>query len=167
MMWSKLRQKIKEFITPELRDRIDIHCTCYREAHDDHGEVWITLDKEKIFDGGYWHWYMTYMPKELLTEFEIQHGFHRDFYNVEIESKEVENIMKLGVHETSHITQVLGNYINTPIEESLKSNNPIYLAFAIIDRRLGKKRFQEMKLDDNEHPLIKIFYDIRKESFHL
>lgn len=55
MMWSKLRKKIKEFFAPELRERIDVHLTYYHDAHDDDGEVWITLDGKKIFGGGYYH----------------------------------------------------------------------------------------------------------------
>jgi hypothetical protein len=167
MMWSKLRKKFKEFITPDLRKRIDVHCTCYHDAHDDYGEAWITLDGKKIFGGGYYHWYMTPIPSqtELLKEFSIGHGFHEDFYNAHIRTREVEEIMKSGVQETSHITKNIGNYINTPFDEALKSNNPIYKAFAMIDRRLGKRRFDNIKLEVYEHPLVIIFYNLRKQCF--
>lgn len=75
MMWSKLRQRIKGIITQELRDRIDIHCTCYHDAHDENGEVWITLDGNKVFGGGYYHWYLTPIPHELLSVFQFNMVF--------------------------------------------------------------------------------------------
>lgn len=75
MMWSKLRKKFKGFITPDLRERIDVHLTCYHDAHDDYGEAWITLDGKKIFGGGYYHWYVTPIPIEPLKEFSI-HTMH-------------------------------------------------------------------------------------------
>ncbi len=165
MMWSQLKERIKEFITPQLQKRIDIYCTCYHEAHDDVGEVWITLDGNKIFGGGYYHWYVTPLPDKLIKEFIIKHGLHKDFTNAQVHSKEVEEIMKLGVQETAHITNALGNYLNTPFEKSLSSKNPIFKAFAFIDRRLGKRRFEQIALAENEHPLVKIFYDLRKECF--
>ena len=73
--------------------------------------------------------------------------------------------MDSGVQETSHITRNIGNYLNTPFEESLASNNPIYRAFALIDRRLGKRRFDGIQLAEYEHPLVIIFYELRKQCF--
>ncbi|OKP84086.1 hypothetical protein A3842_08440, partial [Paenibacillus sp. P3E] len=133
MDWSKLRVRIRALITPEIRKRIDIHETRYREAHDGYGEVWITLDGKKIFGGGYYHWYMNPLPEDIKL-FELHHGYHEDFYKSKIESEQVERIMNLGLHETSHITQNLRNYLNTPFTEIIDSNNPIYKAFGIIDK---------------------------------
>ncbi|ULO08515.1 hypothetical protein H1230_06825 [Paenibacillus sp. 19GGS1-52] len=163
MKWSKLRVNLKSFIIPELRDRIDFHLTCYHDAHDNYGEVWVTVDGEKIFGGGYYHWYVTPLLPELLSTFEIQHGFQGDFYKAKIENKNVEEIMNLGIHETSHITDNLFNYLNTPFEECINSNNPIYKAFSIIDRRLGKRRFKNIQIEDPAHPLVSALYKLRSE----
>lgn len=73
--------------------------------------------------------------------------------------------MELGVHETSHITKVLGNYLNVPYKDSLDSNNPIYKAFALIDKRLGKRRFMSIDNSNEKHPLVKLFYELRKDCF--
>lgn len=164
-MWSKLRVTLKDLITDELKDRIDIHLTRYHEAHDGYGEIWFTFDGKKIFGGGYYHWYVTEIPEELINTFEIQHDFHDDFYKTQIESKNVEQVMRMGIHETSHILVNLDNYINTPFVESLSSNNPIYKAFALIDRRLGRRRFNMITIEENEHPLVKTFYKLREECF--
>ena len=164
MDWSKLRVLIKDFIVPDLRQRIDIHETRYRKAHDGYGEVWITLDGEKISGGGYYHWYMSPLPVDD-ARLDIQYGHHEDFYKPKIESRHVEEIMRSGLHETSHITSNLRNYLSTPFEEILESNNPIYKAFGIVDRRLGRRRFNNIFLCNDEHPLVKKFYELRKELF--
>ncbi|WP_340401572.1 hypothetical protein [Paenibacillus sp. FSL H8-0079] len=164
MDWSKLRVMIREFITPGLKKRIDIHETRYREAHDGYGEAWITLDGKKIFGGGYYHWYMNELP-ENITLLELHHGYHEDFYKTHIRNDDVKTIMNMGLHETSHITENLRNYINTPFSEIMSSNNPIYKAFGIIDRRLGRRRFEKIVLNEDEHQLVKIFYELRKEQF--
>lgn len=164
MTWSKLRVQIKDFITLELRKRIDIHATRYHDAHDDQGEVWITVDGKKIFGGGYYHWYVNALPIEV-DQFDIQHGFHGDFFISSITSKEVKTIMDSGLHETSHITLILKKYLNTPFDEIVTSNNPIYKAFGIVDRRLGKRRFDLIRIDEELHPLVKMFYELRQETF--
>lgn len=164
MDWSKQRVLIRNFITPELKRRIDIHETRYHEAHDGYGEVWITLDGKKIFGGGYYHWYMNPLPEDVTLQ-QLYNGYHEDFYKTNIEIEQIERVMKLGLHETSHITINLRNYLNTPFNEIVKSNNPIYKAFGIIDRRLGRRSFQRIILSENEHPLVKLFYGLRKEQF--
>ncbi|NRD80846.1 hypothetical protein HPT25_26315 [Bacillus sp. BRMEA1] len=165
MMWSKLRKKIKEFFAPELRERIDVHLTCYHDAHDDVGEVWITLDGKKIFDGGYYHWYVTPFPSKADKVFANSNTFYKEAFKVQIKSQKVEEIYKLGIHDTYHITHNLWNYMNIPYEEILTSNNPIYKAFSLIDKRLGKRRFNKIKLNENEHPLVVLFYELRKKCF--
>lgn len=166
MPWSKLRANIREFITPELRKRIDIHATRYHEAHDHHGEAWITLNGKKIFGGGHYHWYLNPLTFEV-DDFEIQHGFHSDFFKSQIENESVKTIMNSGLHETRHITLNLKNYINTSFGEIIRSNNPIYKAFGIIDRRLGKERFKQIEISDSDHPLVQFFYELRKTTFGL
>ncbi|MHA6529407.1 SF0329 family protein [Paenibacillus sp. BAC0078] len=161
MDWSKQRVLIRSFITPDLKRRIDIHETRYHEAHDGFGEVWITLDGKKIFGGGYYHWHVNSLPEDAA----LQNGYHEDFYKTNIETEQIERVMKLGLHETSHITINLRKYLNTPFYEIMKSNNPIYKAFGIIDRRLGRRSFQRINLTENEHPLVKLFYELRKEQF--
>jgi hypothetical protein len=49
VQWSKLKLRIKSFIAPELRDRIDFHLTSYRKSHDGADKVWITIDGERVF----------------------------------------------------------------------------------------------------------------------
>ncbi|CUU48889.1 SF0329 family protein [Clostridium beijerinckii] len=167
MMWSKLRKEIRELITSELRQRIDIHCTCYHDAHDNYGEVWITLDGKKLFGGGHYYWYRIFQSsQEILSyDFALQHGGHQEFSKPKVESREVETLMRLGFNETGQITNSLENYINTPYEESLNSNNPIYKAFALVDKRLGKRRFLRIDITNEKHPLVKLFYKLRKECF--
>lgn len=59
MPWSKLRAKIREFICPELRDRIDFHVTSYRHSHDEAEKAWITVDGERVQTASWYRqqWY--------------------------------------------------------------------------------------------------------------
>lgn len=108
---------------------------------------------------------MTPFPSKSDNEFANSSAFYKETFDVQIKSQKVEDLLKLGIHDTYHITHNLWNYINTPYEEALVSNNLIYKAFSLIDRRLGKRRFDKIQLDENEHPLVSIFYILREQCF--
>lgn len=53
-------------------------------------------------------------------------------------------------------------YGSLSIEEALSSENILIRAFAMFDRRLGKRRLKDLRLtSENTHPLILEFYKIR------
>jgi len=55
-------------------------------------------------------------------------------------------------------------YLDSPIETSLASDDPIVKALAMFDRRLGKRRLQKLDLGETEHPMVKQFYMLRCEA---
>ena len=161
MKWSKLRKNIKEKIVPELCERVDFHVTKYRDAQYEIGEFWITVDKEKVFGGGTYHFI-----NKLTEDFQINGrkyfiDHNLEFTKVNIQDLDIINIMSCEIHDTTHFSGSLFNYLNTGIEESLKSKNPFFRAFALIDKRCGKRKLKEIKIDENEHKLIKLFYELR------
>ena len=54
-----------------------------------------------------------------------------------------------------------------PIREALESQDPLVRAFAIVDRRLGKRTIAKLELVDSEHSLVKVFYKLRLGSAHI
>ena len=44
MQWSRLKQQVKERLSPKLADRIDLHSAGYRWHHEADGRIWITVD---------------------------------------------------------------------------------------------------------------------------
>ena len=48
--WSKFKSQLQSLWSDPIKDRIDIHATVYRESHDSLGKIWITFDKEIIFE---------------------------------------------------------------------------------------------------------------------
>lgn len=56
----------------------------------------------------------------------------------------------------------LDQFLNSPIEENLKSENTIIKILCLIDRRVGKRTLQEMQKSIlEEHEIIRYFYRIR------
>jgi len=49
MQWSKLRSRMREFLAPDVRKRVDFHLTTYRKLSELASEFWVTIDGERIF----------------------------------------------------------------------------------------------------------------------
>ena len=151
MQWSKLKSRIKSFIAPELRDRIDFHLTSYRESHDGADKVWITIDGERVFD-------CKHYPHEWAADAAYADGLGGD----EIKSA----LADVGIHGPKDFGYAIRAYLDTPVDQALQSSDPLVRAFAIVDRRVGKRTLAKLDLSDCDHALINAFYNLRCGSAH-
>lgn len=95
--------------------------------------------------------YITVDGKEVFNMCTLK----RDYYRTPIEGtySQVEFI------ETVHL------YFNTPIEEAVKTHNPLVKLLLILDRRVGKRTLEKIKVNiENEEDIIKYFCELRYEA---
>jgi hypothetical protein len=149
MQWSKLKSRVKGLICPELRDRIDFHLTSYRESHDGADKVWITVDGKRVFS-------CKHYPREWAETAAFQSGLARD----EIKSA----LAKVEIHGPGDFGDAIRSYLDMPVTDALKSPDPIVQAFAIVDRRVGKRTLASLDVSESEHTLVKTFYRLRTAS---
>jgi hypothetical protein len=148
MQWSKLKSRIRDFICPELKDRINFHLTSYRESHDGADKVWILVDGEKIFS-------FSHYPYEWAEA---------EFYHKGLDTGQVREVLQTNeIHRPKDFGDAMREYLDLPISEALESSNPIIKAFALIDRRTGKRTVEKIDISDSEHTLVKTFYELRRE----
>ena len=152
MQWSKLKTRIKSFICPELKRRIDFFVTSYRESHDGADKVWITVDREKLFE-------CKHYPFEWAEAEAYHSGLRKEQVKVHLADKEV--------HSPGNFGNAMRVYLELPIEEALKSSDPLVKAFAIVDRRLGKRTLAKLEMSESEHSLVRAFYELRCASRHI
>jgi len=152
MQWSKLKTRIKALICPELSKRLDFHITSYRESHDGVEKAWVTLDGEKIFNCGHYAYEFTYAE---------------GYYSGLVGSELVSWLEGQEIHSPKYLVESLRAYLDTSIEDALQSTNPFIKALAIIDRRVGKRRLDQMKVEESEHSLVKRFYELRYGIHHV
>jgi hypothetical protein len=149
MLWSKLKTRFRALICDELRDRLDFHLTSYRESHDGAGEIWITLDGEKIYSCG--HYKFEYAERE-----GYYAGLAGEELRVWLAEKEI--------HSPGSFGTAMKDYLDMNSKDALASQDPFIRAFAIIDRRTGKRALDRLALRENEHSLVKMFYRLRIEA---
>jgi hypothetical protein len=164
MQWSKTKKQLKALICPELQDRVDFYVTRFREAHDQKGRAWITLDGEQVFDCGYYKWHLAvWKEKKRLIEESATKPVGKEYLH--FHQTACETVESNLILEERNFKDALTAYIDTPIKSALVSSNLLIRAFSFIDRRLGKRTFERISLADNEHPLVQTFYELRAGVF--
>ena len=149
MQWSKLKSRIKVLICPELKDRIDFHVTSYRRSHDGADKVWVTVDGGRVFACKHYR-----RDREMA---ELYSG------GMPIESAKA-FLRQVAIHGPGDFGDAMRAYLDLPIHDALESSDPLIKAFAIVDRRVGRKTIAKLDISASEHPLVRRFYELRRES---
>ena len=156
--WSGIRKKLEnDYLAECLRGRIQYFATTYRESHDRVGRASILLDGKEIISGGFYKkWSVAdSFPKDDKYEKRMREEFA--FID--------DTALKLGVFDEWCFYRAFDEFDNQSIEESLKSENLIVRIFAILDRRVGKRRLLAMKSKISEEPeVFQRFYEIRSTA---
>ncbi len=69
-----------------------------------------------------------------------------------------------GQHDEWSLHEALAAYLNLSIADALRAEEPVHRALALIDRRLGRHRFEELELPAGGNPLVLRLYRLRAEA---
>ena len=70
------------------------------------------------------------------------------------------NLNEAGIFSCHNLPRSMFTYLNLSIDDASNSENPIIRAFAMLDRRFGKRRLCNSD-STNEYPLVSQFYHFR------
>ena len=156
MQWSQLKTQLKARIATSVAGAIDLHQTRYRHSHDEEGEFWITLRKERIFNAGSLSYLRTL--GQVSAEHQANGATWAEAYTQTWPELDAKGLMLL---ET--INKDLFASLSMTVEEILGHRNPIVRALAIVDTRYGKRRLAAFD-PVNEHELVQRFFYLRCEA---
>lgn len=146
--WSNLRKVLEEDrLCPSLRGRVQYFMTRYHDAHDDEGRLCIRVDGKEYLNScfmniryktpdGFWHW----------------------------RTKE-EQIQK-GLFDNLDVRKAIEKYVDElTIDDALASDDPLARLFAVLDRRVGKRRLPQLAVAMKDEPeWLRFFYRLRLEA---
>jgi len=146
-------------ICDSLKGRIQYFQTCYRGAHDQTSRIAIRLDGEEIFRSSYFDW----AKKQYMALCELR------------ESADGEKYRTAFYEETNHLASGQGgipsflssfyNYHNSSIDKNLASHDPVVRLFAIMDKRVGKRRLAKLLTEVEKQPeWLQVFFKLRLEA---
>ncbi len=156
--WSGIRKKLEsEYLAKSLQGHIQYYATTYTRSHDHEGRAAIRYDGKEIIKGCYWYnWTKAgQFPKDEKYERRMreENAFTDD------------TALKLGVFDQRSFYAAFQEFDQQSIEKSLKSENLIVRIFAVLDRRVGKRRLLMMKDTIEQEPnTFKEFYAIRARA---
>ncbi len=156
--WSGMRKKLeREYLAESLRGHIQYYATSYRKSHDHEGRAAIRYDGKEIIKGCYWN---NWMKARLFPRDE---KYER---RMAMENAYMDDVaLKLGVFDQRCFYRAFEEFEHQSIEESLVSNNLIIRIFAILDRRIGKRRLLLMQETINDEPeIFQEFFAIRAKA---
>lgn len=168
--WSKAKKLLMSFVCDSLRSRVDFQVINYRKAHDQLGRAVITVDKVELLS----MCTITAEKEEYYRERDIRIGLN-DFsydsvYNIRaIQEQAQEQLRMEGIYAQYDFFSALEAYFNSPIEDSLKSNDILIKILCLLDRRVGKRTLRKMKESiSEENTLVQDFYKLRcyAENIH-
>ena len=155
--WSGTRKKLEEdYLCPALRGRVRYFAATYRESHDREGRAAILVDGAEVLKSSYFE----YAPAFYKFWDELEEADWQ-----ETARKAGQAALDKGLFDQRNFYAAFQEFDNQSIEASLTSRNPIVRIFALLDRRLGKRRLTALE-DTMEQELdwVRPFYLLRMEA---
>lgn len=156
--WSGIRNKLEnEYLAECLRGKIQYYATTYSKSHDHEGRASIRYCGKEILRGCYWN---NYAKAHLFPQDEkLQQRMDMEFAFID------DTALKLGVFDQRCFYNAFYEFDNQSIENSLISDDLIVRIFAILDRRIGKRRLLTIKENIfNEPDTFQEFFAIRAKE---
>lgn len=166
--WSKLKQQVESLLAEPLQGRVQYHITMYKMSaghYEGHGRGWITFDGQEVWNFSEIEWEVAYYRlasqlRAISGTIDYRNPTHKEgYYLAEEEAKQI--LLKKGIYSQGHFVDALFESVRQPMATLLQSEDPIVRAISMLDRRVGKRRLQNMVFEGNTNDLAKTLYQIR------
>lgn len=160
--WSGIRDKLEnDYLCPALRGHIQYFATSYSKSHDHEGRAAIWLDGVEVLRSNYYDYYQNYWNRYQALRRE---GAGVDDPKAPFQLA-YEGALNDGCFDNWFFYEAFGIFDNQSIEKSLVSENPLVRIFALLDRRLGKRRLLALEESiEQELDWVRAFYVIRMQA---
>lgn len=162
--WSKIRFKLeKEYLAPSLRGRIQYYAVSYSKSPDHNGRAAVRFDGREILASGYWDAYSAFY-EAFRENTKGSDPLDNERYREACRKSNLSAIEK-GAFDENDFYRAFDEFDNQSIEKSLESENALVRMFAMLDRRIGKRRLEKLaeKIEHEPAWLVR-FFRIRLEA---
>ena len=158
--WSAMRRILEqENICDSLKGRIQYFQTRYRGAHDQTSRIAIRLDGKEIFQSDYPNW----MTRKYVVLSELRDNAAGNERHSLLHEKA--NYIASTQGGSYSFYDSFYNYYNSSIDKSIESPDAMVRLFAILDKRLGKRRLEKLLPEIERQPeWIQVFFKLRIEA---
>lgn len=157
MQFSKIKKQMLSFVAPSLQTRINLYATVDRHFHDGEARVWMTLDGKPFFKAEDLRFTLESDRRYALVKNRLPEKpeqitleiFQSDWYKVssELDQQIEHELEQEGWHANYAVQQDFLLYPTLSIEEALTHPHAFIRGFALLDRRVGKRRLERVTCD--------------------
>jgi hypothetical protein len=153
MRWSKLKQLVENNFADAVKPHLSIHSTAYGACTC--GHAWITFDKEIIANFCTRAYYNRYQYGDKTTDNGI---------NAEQAKNYSSQFVEYGEMSRQDCYESCWSFVHDlSFDKAMKSDNPLIQSLMVVDKRLGKRRIDN--IDSSKlHPLANKLLEIRKNA---
>lgn len=134
--WSGIRAKLEqEHLAPALRGKIQYFVTTYSKCPDHEGRAAVRMEGIEILKSSYYEY--------CLTEWNARREIDKNNIDLALQErykKAQQKALDAGDFDQRDFYNAFQEFDNQSIEKSLASSNPIVRMFALLDKRVGKRK---------------------------
>src|SRR6478672_11234141 len=142
MQWSQLRKRVETEFADELRDRVSVHVTRHLDRSRS-GRGWIAVDGKEVANFCDWSFY---------------------YPNQEHRPSDKDALAAYGELRAWDFKEACWSLVHDGVDAALASGEPLRMTLAVMHRKLGKRRLAQLASDEQLHPLVRYFVDLRLQS---
>ena len=161
--WSGIRNKLEnDYLCQTLRGHIQYFATSYSKSADHEGRAAVRLDGKEILRSDYY----TYFEKVWAKFHHLRSTTMKDCDSAkEAIDLSHAHALEQGTFDQKVFYEAFHEFDNQSIEKSLVSKNPLVRIFALLDRRVGKRRLLALESSmERELEWVRVFYVIRMQA---
>ena len=162
LTWGAIRKRLeKDYLCSALRGRIQYFATSYSKSPDHEGRAAILMDGVEVLKSNYYDYAKNYWTRY----YEIRSDILED-ENPKIPFQlAYEGALNDGCFDNWFFYEAFRIFDNQSMEKSMVCNNPLVRVFALLDRRLGKRRLLALaETMEQELEWVRTFYMIRLKA---
>lgn len=160
--WSGIRNKLENhYLCLALRGHIQYFATSYSKSADHEGRAAIRLDSVEVLRSNYYDYYQNYWDRyrQLCSSLPADYDAALPFQLA------YKGALNDGCFDQWFFYEAFHLFDNQSIEKSLIGENPLVRIFALLDRRLGKRRLLALEdMMEQELDWVRAFYVIRMQA---
>ena len=156
MRWSKLKKLVEDTFAESVKGRVHIYSTHYQCSC---GRGWITVDGEELVD-------LSTMLSGLIYRCQYHEATKTDCVThaaVPDDDRNPSNLVEPGEFSRFDLHEACWEYIHSNLNDSLSSCNPLIVALAVLNAKVGKGRLARAA-GERLHPLTRTLLEVRLEA---
>jgi hypothetical protein len=160
VIWSKLKKTVESLMADSVKEHLGVHLTRYGSGDTFiMNRAWVTWDGQEISTFSTIRWLNARNSLASQISEDNEPRMHYEHF-----AQAEDLLAQRGLYPCERFLAALEKYVSLSVEDALNSSDVLIRAWAIFDRRLGKRRLRAMSLEQDALEFERRWYQLRCEA---